>query len=180
MKSCYLTPLRTERLQGKWLRLIYPLVYYSARLDMTMVTPPSFVTDLASVPRLPLVYALTGGTMNYEAVTHDMNYRWGRLGRKVSDDVFLESGQARSRSRENQSWLYRSGRNTRNFLMAGFVRAFGWAAYDPLPGCLDYREKKNCRKTGKVCQECEMYYPAWEDCFLDGYRPDAVEMHPTV
>jgi hypothetical protein len=57
-----------------------------------------------------------------------------------------------------------------------FVRAFGWAAYDPFPGCLDYREKKYCRKAGKVCQECEMFYPEWRGCFLKEYRPGVVEM----
>lgn len=175
MKSHYLTPLRTERLEGKWHRLIHPLVYYSERLDMTIITPPEFVTDLASVPRLPLVYSLAGGTMTYEAVTHDTNYRWGLISRALSDSVFFESGKARSRSRENQSWLYRTGRNTRNFLMTGVVRIFGWAAYDPVPGCLDYREKENCRKTGRVCQECEMFYTEWRDCFLEGHRPDALE-----
>jgi hypothetical protein len=60
---------------GIW-SLKYPLGYYSALLKSEVWVPPTFpavkfYTDLASVPRVPLVYEWWGNTVHREAVIHD-------------------------------------------------------------------------------------------------------------
>jgi len=69
-----------------------------------VVVPQYFFTDLASVPRLPLIYTLWGDRAHREAVLHDYLYRKECLindlktgevfkgaTRKFADDFFLEA-----------------------------------------------------------------------------------------
>jgi len=55
-----------------------PLRYRTAVLpDVTIFTPLEFITDLATVPRLPLAFLLAGGRGNRAAVVHDFGYQFG-------------------------------------------------------------------------------------------------------
>ncbi len=75
---------------GRWVTLA-PLTFRSVRVG-TITVPAEFVTDLASVPRLPLVYLAAGGRANGPAVVHDWLYQhplWED--RKLADQVFLEA-----------------------------------------------------------------------------------------
>jgi len=49
-----------------------------------LTAPAGFITDLASVPRIPLVYWLVGGRANHAAVIHDYCYRLRPLYRSFS------------------------------------------------------------------------------------------------
>lgn len=76
IKYGFLTDLKAEKVhevdglgRANW-RLLAPLVY-SSRLRGLIVVPKGFKTDFASVPRLPLAYALTGDTAHASAVVHD-------------------------------------------------------------------------------------------------------------
>ncbi|WP_353192090.1 DUF1353 domain-containing protein [Pandoraea pnomenusa] len=75
---------------GRW-RLKRALVYQSDVADETFVVPRGFVTDLASVPRLPIVYWLTGGTSNEAAVVHDWLYTTKPVSRETADRVLREA-----------------------------------------------------------------------------------------
>lgn len=55
-----------------------PLIYQSD-LAGGIVVPRCFETDLASVPRLPIIYSLWGNRCHREAVLHDFMYRRSRL-----------------------------------------------------------------------------------------------------
>lgn len=75
----FLTPLKVELIQhekagqkAKW-RLIEPLIYQSNTVGIVTV-PCGFVTDFASVPRVPIAYLLTGGLAHAAAVVHDFLY----------------------------------------------------------------------------------------------------------
>ena len=73
-----------------------PLNFYSERYKKNYVVPKGWKTDLASVPRLPLVYMWYGGRGNAAGVLHDHLYRDGiRLkqirSRTEADKVFLEA-----------------------------------------------------------------------------------------
>lgn len=75
-KYGFLTPLEAVKIheadgldRANW-RLLAPLVYVSQRRGL-IVVPKGFKTDFASVPRLPLAYALTGDTAHASAVVHD-------------------------------------------------------------------------------------------------------------
>lgn len=74
-------------------RVLEPLVYQSDIAGAVSV-PAGFVTDLGSVPRLPVVYWLFGDAFQWAAVVHDYLYSAasGPVGtRKLADAVLLEA-----------------------------------------------------------------------------------------
>lgn len=92
-----MTKLRIERIEdqsrdgrGTW-RLIDPLAYESDVAQTIFVVPADFVTDLASVPRLPFAYLLVGGIGHAAAVVHDWTYTSHEVSRDVADAVFREA-----------------------------------------------------------------------------------------
>jgi hypothetical protein len=147
MKPQFLSPLRTEYLEGPWRKLLEPLFYYSALLNVVLRVPAGFCTDFASVPRLPIAYWLFGSKANRPAVVHDYLYREGTYGRKTADRVMLEAMEI-----DGYGWVTRHA-------MYRAVRWGGWAAYKPTPGCLDYR---NCqhKRNAAYCSECEYHISA--------------------
>ena len=116
MTSIFLTPLRVEQISedgnGVW-RLTAPLRYASALLNGIITAETDFVTDFASVPRLPLVWLIAGGCADKAAVIHDLltqciGVSWG-----VAASVFLECMGA-----SGVPWWRRR-------LMFSFVKAYG-------------------------------------------------------
>jgi len=93
--SEFRTDLQTQLLDsnGSWI-LLAPLVYYSSLLCMTITVPKGFRTDYASVPRLPLIYALFGDTSHKAAVIHDYLYAVRRTTRAEADAIFREAAEA--------------------------------------------------------------------------------------
>jgi hypothetical protein len=103
-----------ERDDGKWI-VMQDLVYQSDVAGQTFTVPAGFATDLASVPRLPVVYLLTGGKANSAAVIHDALYTWKIVPRHVADAVLKEASAV--------TWVPFF---TRWAMYLG-VRAFGWS-----------------------------------------------------
>lgn len=69
----------------RWL-LLRPLRYeHDGKL---YVIPRGFITDFASVPRLPLVYSMAGDTGHRAAVLHDWLYRVQICSRARADRLF--------------------------------------------------------------------------------------------
>lgn len=91
MIVAFLSPLRLEKSDGdKWL----VLEQFVAQVDAAQIAVPSgYVTDLASVPRLPLAYLVAGGRAPKSAVLHDYLYET-RAGRDYADRVFLAAMKA--------------------------------------------------------------------------------------
>lgn len=94
-RACFLTELELCEAEasvddGRWTTCT-PLVYSSSVAGRILTVPAGFKTDLASVPRLPVVYLLCGGRANKPAVLHDWLYSSGTLPRDVCDAVFLEA-----------------------------------------------------------------------------------------
>lgn len=52
--------------------------------------PSGFVTDFASVPRIPLAFWLFGGIGDYAAAVHDWLYTEAKYPRELCDDIFRE------------------------------------------------------------------------------------------
>lgn len=95
--SRFTTKLRIERVddvsrdgRGTW-QLIDPLVYESDLAGIAIAAPAGFLTDLASVPRLPVAYLLTAGLGHAAAVIHDCLYTTHATTREVADDVLHEA-----------------------------------------------------------------------------------------
>lgn len=97
------------------------LAYYSSHLDRIVTVPLGFRTDLASVPRLPVIYVLTGDTARSAAVVHDFLYG-GIVSRKDADEVLYEAAIASGVSRW-RAWMMWAG-----------VRAGGGSHYEKKPG----------------------------------------------
>jgi hypothetical protein len=116
--SAFLTRLKMQAADNKddglW-QLTSPFIYRSEVADMTFVVPTDFQTDLASVPRLPVVYLLTGGRASEAAVIHDWIYTHKMVPRRIADGVLREASAV-----SGVSWW------VRNLMWAG-VRVFGWS-----------------------------------------------------
>jgi hypothetical protein len=72
-------------------RLLAPLVYASDLLARHVTVPAGFITDYASVPRIPVAYLLTGGCAERAAVVHDWLYTTHEVDRATADNVFHEA-----------------------------------------------------------------------------------------
>jgi|SRR3569623_156707 len=107
---------------GKWV-LTAPLVFESDVARALITVPAGFQTDLASVPRLPVVYWLTGATSNAAAVVHDYLYSTRILPRDVADAVLREA----SAVTDVPAW--------RRGLMWAAVRVFGWRYWRECAQC---------------------------------------------
>lgn len=97
---------------GQWL-LTAPLVYVSdvakqgGNANCTFTVPAGFQTDLASVPRIPIIYDLMGGTSNEAAALHDWLYTSHVVSRKMADAVLREASAVCGVPawRRNMMWL---------------------------------------------------------------------------
>lgn len=90
----------------KWM-LYEPLIFFHA--SCTIVVPAKFKTDLDSVPRVPIVYAVFKGRAVKSAIAHDYLYgpeaneREKLLGKSFADRIFLDGMKAEGLPRR---WRY--------------------------------------------------------------------------
>lgn len=77
---------------GKWY-LFKPLVYESKVAGRVITVPEGFPTDLASTPRIPIIYEACGNIAVRAAVVHDYLYTSGRESRAMADAVLREAAE---------------------------------------------------------------------------------------
>jgi hypothetical protein len=103
--SRFLTPTDLRVLRGQFRKgrqlfeVLADVVYESDILDGCVTVPKGYVTDLASVPKLPLTWFLAGGTGAEAAVIHDWLYmthaaNGKAIKRSTADAVFSEAIKA--------------------------------------------------------------------------------------
>lgn len=80
----------TDGGRSKW-QLLQPLAYASKYLKDPIVVPEGFITDFASVPRVPLLYLMMNDVGQPAAVIHDFLYGEGKIERKIADKVLDEA-----------------------------------------------------------------------------------------
>jgi len=97
-------------------------LHFEGQISVTV--PAGFVTDFASVPRIPLAYLLTGDTVHAAAVVHDYLYQTHLCSRAEADEIFYEAMAAT----DVPAW--------RRWLMYRAVRMFGGGAYASGPARL--------------------------------------------
>jgi len=83
-----------------------PLRYQSTLLMATVIVPAVFITDLASVPRVPVLWLAAGGRGTRSSTLHDFPYQFGfwwiinqdsgrwvryEVNKSLTDEVFHES-----------------------------------------------------------------------------------------
>lgn len=105
---------------GKWV-LFAPLVYESKVAGRTITVPAGFPTDLASTPRIPIIYEACGNIAVRAAVVHDYLYTSGRESRAVADAVLREAAEV-----TGVSWWQR-------WAMWAGVRLGGGSHYTSVP-----------------------------------------------
>jgi hypothetical protein len=85
-------PLETEQINERWHRVLNgfdAVVEEDGKDPIVIHVPHGFVTNFASVPRLPFAYLLVGGRGNRAAVVHDFLYEPPtQHQRSWCDDVF--------------------------------------------------------------------------------------------
>jgi len=94
----FLTPLATECIddlaadgRGFW-KVMKPFTFQSDILGREITVEPDFITDYASVPRLPIIYFLFGDTAHEAAVLHDWLYHHHEVcDEQTANAVFLEA-----------------------------------------------------------------------------------------
>lgn len=127
--AAFLTPLNADILDDVNVMLTADFVFYSALLGEEIRAPRGFISDLASVPRVPGAYWLVGGRAKWEAVIHDYLYRVLKRGRRVADNVFLEAmATLRKTKIDGVDTEWKQPRWVRSLMWAG-VRSFGWLSY---------------------------------------------------
>jgi len=97
---------------GRWI-VAAPLIYQSDVASQVFIVPRGFQTDMASVPRLPLVFLLAGDTSRAASVVHDFLYSTHLVRRQVADAVLREASEVTL----VPAW--------RRWVMWGGVRLFG-------------------------------------------------------
>ena len=109
MSARFLTPLVLAKPPGaEFWTVDEPFVFDSPALGVTITVPRGFLTDLASVPRLPVIYLLTGATGDEPAVIHDFLYTTKPCTRAQADAVFYEAAIACGMPRW-RAWLMWAG-----------------------------------------------------------------------
>lgn len=114
MESKFLTELETRDLdEDSNFVLLSPLKYYSRLLGGVIAAERGFISDLASTPRVPIVYWFYGNRAHREGVIHDFIYRSPNheilitplegepfkriVSKREADSVFLEAMEARGK-----------------------------------------------------------------------------------
>jgi hypothetical protein len=93
--------------RGSW-RLQNELIYQSDVAAQVFVVPVGFVTDFASVPRIPGVFDLVGDTAHAAATLHDWLYTTHPVPRDVADAVLQEAAKTSGVS-AFKAWLMWAG-----------------------------------------------------------------------
>jgi hypothetical protein len=86
----FISELIVKELQDGRKELIKPLVYIASN-DVTLIVKVGFITDYASIPRLPIVFLVFEALDNRAATLHDSLYSNPKISRKLADSLFLEA-----------------------------------------------------------------------------------------
>lgn len=76
--------------RSEWI-LDEPLTYHSDLTKYRYEVPKGFITDFASVPRIPFIFELFGDTIHAPATLHDWLYRTGFEKRETCDMILREA-----------------------------------------------------------------------------------------
>jgi hypothetical protein len=119
----FLDPLRVELMReargmsnSVW-RLVADFRYRSDSRGLTFIVPAGFMTDFASVPRVPVAYSLTGGIAEGCATLHDFLYCTGCVSRSVADSILSESMKEQGFGWFRRALIYAGGARVRRALL---------------------------------------------------------------
>lgn len=94
----FLNEMIIESVGNNRFRLQKALKFKSEKFKMEIEVPEGFITDLASVPRIPIVFMLWGNRVHRESVLHDYLYRIDCVPRvyfNTANKIFMEAMKSR-------------------------------------------------------------------------------------
>lgn len=109
MKTGFLDLLDSKEIgesDGKTIYRLNSHLRFVLNYNSMVIVPEGFETDLASVPRLPLVYAIWGNRAHREAVMHDYLYRKDAV-IMCYDSRFPQVSWERKVTKEDADWYFR-------------------------------------------------------------------------
>lgn len=118
VKPIFINKLCVTYLGSDRWKLLNELWFHSIIVSSTIKVPVGFVTDFASVPRVPGLYWWFGGMANRPATIHDYLYETHHYSRKIADKIFLEALEVDGYNVITRCMMYRA------------VRWFGRRAYN--------------------------------------------------
>ena len=83
-------PLK-NRAGAQLYQLTSPLMYASDVAGLVITVPTGFISDLASIPRIPFFYLLLNQIADEPGVIHDFIYSTALLPRAMADNVLREA-----------------------------------------------------------------------------------------
>ena len=98
MESKFITELDLRDIDDRTSKLLFNLKYQSFILNDIIIVPKGFITDKASVPRIPIIYFFFGDRAHREAVIHDYLYQSHITTKKIADKIFLEAMKVRKKN----------------------------------------------------------------------------------
>ena len=123
--SAFLDPLRVRLIgPGRWM-LEGRFRFQSDAAGCIIEVPAEFITDFASVPRLPFAFWIAGGRCPQAAVPHDLLYQhpdWEN--RELADAVFLEAAGIT----QPEYGIEAENSAVRELMWTG-IRVCGWRAW---------------------------------------------------
>lgn len=88
--ASFVSKLRAEAVSDSEWKLLEPLIYISGVLGRISARV-GFITDFASVPRVPFIFDVLGDIAHRSAVIHDWLYYCGATSRLTADRVLFEA-----------------------------------------------------------------------------------------
>lgn len=98
-------PLFNRRGLQLW-KLTEEFIFISGNYRMRITVPKGFVTDLASIPKIPFLYEYLGNIIQMPAVIHDYLYSTAEVSRIVADGILLEAMQVTNVDKAQQGLIY--------------------------------------------------------------------------
>lgn len=153
-----LTSMQIGEAGGRVVHKIKDTLGYLDRKNRFWQVPIGFETDLASIPRIPLVWFFWGDRVHREGVLHDFTYRkdsyyyvlnalgiWVKveeqISRKEADYMMFEAIQSANPFHKREPfWV--------SYPVLWGVRAGGWTAYHSLSVMSEY--KLSCTYVGDI------------------------------
>ena len=87
----YWDPLELRLVGPQSWQLLHEFRFDSAVCGARLIVPAGFITDLASVPRLPFAFWAVGATAQAAAILHDWGYHFHAFPRRQVDALFYEA-----------------------------------------------------------------------------------------
>lgn len=91
--------VRRRSIEDRYAEVEEDLVYFSEIYGSEIRVPKGFITDKASVPRVPIIYWFFGDRAHRESVIHDYLFQTRLVSFSKANAIFKEAMEARDKSK---------------------------------------------------------------------------------